>query len=73
MRSLFENLEKIDCKKCKHSRPIPLSDQLTCKHPLAHLQRHAGTHSQSYWPVSFDPKFLTSCPCRGFQQLQRGA
>ena len=75
MRSWLENQGKIDCRNCKHARPIPLSDQLACRHPLAHLQRPApaGTHSQFYWPVSFDPKFMTSCPCRGFQELKGAA
>jgi len=75
MRHLFEAREKNDCTKCKYSRRIPLSDQLTCKHPLAHLQSNVvtGAHGQPYWPVSFDPKLITSCPCRCFCELKAAA
>jgi len=75
VRRLFEAHNKTDCTKCQYSRRIPLSSQLTCKHPLAHVQRNleARTHGQRYWPVSFDPKFLTSCPCRGFRELKIAA
>jgi hypothetical protein len=71
VRRLFEAYDKTDCTKCQYSRGIPLSEQLTCIHPLARVQRNLGaaTHDQPYWPVSFDPKFLTSCPCRGFRKL----
>lgn len=75
MRHFFVVREKTECSKCVYSRRIPLSSQLTCTHPLANVQRNldAGAHGQPYWPVSFDPKFVTSCPCRGFQQTKKAA
>ena len=74
MRRFFEVLEKTDCTKCRYSRLIPLSSQLTCTHPLGQLQSNLGapTHGQRYWPVSFDP-VSTSCPCHGFRQMKTAA
>jgi hypothetical protein len=64
MKNYFEVQDKTDCTKCRYSRRILLSNQLTCTHPLAQIQSNLGaaTHGQPYWLVSFDPKFLTSCP-----------
>ncbi len=75
MRHFFETHNKTDCTKCRYSRQLPLSSQLTCTHPLAQVERHfsVGKHGQPYWPVSFDPEFLTSCPCRGFQETKTAA
>jgi hypothetical protein len=75
MKNSFEVRDKTDCSKCQYSRRIPLSSQLTCTHPLAHVQRNldGGTHGQPYWPVSFDPKYLTSCPCCGFRVTKKAA
>ncbi len=75
MSHFFEVHGKADCMKCRYSRRIPLSNQLTCTQPLAHVQRNldAGIHGQVYWPESFDPKFLTSCSCHGFQQMKTAA
>lgn len=63
--------DKTDCTKCRYSCRIPLSSQMTCKHPLAQVQRNveAGTHGQPYWPVSFDPKFFKSCPRHGLREI----
>jgi len=75
MKYFFGAQEKTDCTKCLYSRRIPLSSQLTCTYPLAYLQRNldAGTDGQPYWPVSFDPKFFTSCRCRGFRETKKAA
>jgi hypothetical protein len=72
MKNYFEVQDKTDCTKCRYSRRIPLDSQLTCSHPLARVQSNLGaaTHGQAYWPVSFDPKFLKSCPCHGFQEMK---
>jgi hypothetical protein len=72
MMHFLEVHEKTECTRCQYSRRIPLSSQLTCTHPLAQVERNlnAGTRGQCYWPVSFDPKFLTSCPCRGFREMK---
>jgi hypothetical protein len=75
MKHFFDVHNKTDCTKCTYSRRIPLSEQLTCTHPMAQVERNldAGTHGQRYWPVSFDPKFLTSCPCHGFREMKTAA
>jgi len=71
MKNYFKLHDKTDCTKCRYSRPLPRSSQLTCKHPLAQVQGNLGaaTHDHPYWPVSFDPKFLTTCPCHGFLEI----
>jgi len=75
MKHFFEVQEKTDSTKWRYSRQIPLSSQLTCTHPLAHVQRKldAATQGRLYWPVSFDPKFVTSCPCHGFREMKTAA
>ncbi len=71
MKNYLEVHDKTDCMKCWYSRGIPLSSRLTCTHRLAQVQRSldAATHGQPYWPVSFDPRFLKSCPCHGFREM----
>jgi len=46
MKPLFDVHDKTDCTKCWYSRPLPLSNQLTCMHPMAQVERNldAGTH-----------------------------
>jgi len=75
MKLFFEARKKTNCTNCEYSRQIPLSNHVTCKHPMAQVQRNfdAGAHGLAYWPVSFDPKSLATCPCRGFREMKKAA
>jgi hypothetical protein len=47
MKNYLKAHDKTDCAKCRYSRRIPLSSQLTCTHPLADVWfLVAGTYEE---------------------------
>jgi hypothetical protein len=75
MKNFFGTRGHSDCLSCRFARKIPCSNLITCTSPSARVAGNpdAKMHSQLYWPVAFDPNFLSSCPCRSFREIQPAA